>query len=94
LDCIANGSGIEQKGLTADNYLIDLSIQNEQKPPIIAGLLLIAPATDYTVELMEPGLNDDQKEQLKTKGFYVEKSEYFEEGNIWRREIFQVIFIH
>jgi hypothetical protein len=39
---------------------------------------------------MEPELNEDQRNELKTKGFYLEKSEYFEEGNIWSQEFFQV----
>jgi pimeloyl-ACP methyl ester carboxylesterase len=39
---------------------------------------------------MEPELSEDQRNELKTKGFYMEKSEYFEEGNIWSQEFFQV----
>jgi hypothetical protein len=61
------------------------------KPPI-AALLLLAPAPDFTTELMEPQLSNDERERLKTEGFYVEKSEYFpdEPGNVWTREFFEV----
>ncbi|KAF7631109.1 Hydrolase_4 domain-containing protein [Meloidogyne graminicola] len=57
-----------------------------KKPPFpISGLLLIAPAPDFTKELMEPRLTVEDKENLKTKGFFEEKSDYFEK-NIWQLE--------
>jgi pimeloyl-ACP methyl ester carboxylesterase len=57
-----------------------------KKPPFpIAGLLLIAPAPDFTVELIEPRLTPELREQLNTKGFFEEPSEYFEK-NIWQKE--------
>jgi hypothetical protein len=41
---------------------------------------------------MEPALTEIEREQLKTEGSYVEKSDYFpdEPGNIWTREFFEV----
>uniref|UniRef100_A0A915M3P6 Serine aminopeptidase S33 domain-containing protein n=1 Tax=Meloidogyne javanica TaxID=6303 RepID=A0A915M3P6_MELJA len=58
---------------------------NKQPPFPIAGLLLIAPAPDFTKELIEPRLTEADKEQLKTKGYFEEKSAYFE-TNIWQKE--------
>jgi hypothetical protein len=62
-----------------------------EKQPI-AGLLLLAPAPDFITELMEPALTEIEREQLRTEGSYVEKSDYFpdEPGNIWTREFFEV----
>jgi pimeloyl-ACP methyl ester carboxylesterase len=42
----------------------------------IAGLVLLAPAPDFTVELMEPELTDAQRADLETKGYFEEFSEY------------------
>jgi len=50
--------------------------------PDLCGLLLIAPAPDFTKELMEPEFSDQQRVELETKGFISEKSEYSDEPNI------------
>ncbi|GAB5505996.1 MAG: alpha/beta hydrolase [Rhizobiaceae bacterium] len=55
----------------------------------LAGLLLIAPAPDFTVELMEPELTDAQRRELETKGFLEEPSEYSDEPNIYTRALFE-----
>ena len=48
----------------------------------LAGLLLIAPAPDFTAELMEPAFNATQINLLKTQGYFEEPSEYSDEPNI------------
>ena len=48
----------------------------------IAGLLLIAPAPDFTKELMEPAFTADQRIELEEKGFIEEPSEYSDEPTI------------
>jgi len=42
----------------------------------IAGLVLIAPAPDFTVELIEPALTKKQKKELADKGYFEEPSAY------------------
>ena len=48
----------------------------------VAGLLLIAPAPDFTKELMEPEFSDDQRSELESKGYIEEPSEYSDEPTI------------
>ncbi len=55
----------------------------------IAGLLLLAPAPDFTSELMEPELTDEQKRDLAERGFFEEHSEYSPEPNIYTRALFE-----
>jgi len=55
----------------------------------IAGLLLIAPAPDFTSELMQPVLTKKQKQQLDTQGYLEEPSQYSDEPNIYTRALFE-----
>jgi pimeloyl-ACP methyl ester carboxylesterase len=55
----------------------------------IAGLLLIAPAPDFTAELMQPKLTKAQKRQIETQGYLEEPSEYSPEPNIYTRALFE-----
>jgi pimeloyl-ACP methyl ester carboxylesterase len=55
----------------------------------IAGLLLLAPAPDFTVELMEPALSEDMRRDLDEKGFFEEHSQYSPEPNIYTRALFE-----
>ena len=55
----------------------------------IAGLVLIAPAPDFTAELMQPQLTDAQKRDLREKGFIQEPSGYSHEPNIYTRALFE-----
>lgn len=48
----------------------------------LAGILLIAPAPDFTHKLMEPGFSNNQKKELDENGFISEPSEYSDEPNI------------
>lgn len=54
----------------------------------LKALLLLAPAPDFTHELMKPQLSDDQKEQLQTRGYMEEPSEYSDEPNIFTKALF------
>jgi pimeloyl-ACP methyl ester carboxylesterase len=49
----------------------------------VKGLILIAPAPDFAMELIEPNLTEAEKHDLATKGWFEEKSEYLAEPNIW-----------
>jgi pimeloyl-ACP methyl ester carboxylesterase len=55
----------------------------------VAGLVLIAPAPDFTIELIEPQLTDELRKDLETKGFVEEHSEYSPEPNIYTRALIE-----
>ncbi|MEQ8296093.1 MAG: alpha/beta hydrolase [Nitratireductor sp.] len=55
----------------------------------VAGLVLIAPAPDFTVELMEPQLTDRHRRDLEQKGYFEEPSEYGPEPNVYTRALFE-----
>jgi pimeloyl-ACP methyl ester carboxylesterase len=46
------------------------------RPKRIKGLLLVAPATDFTEELMWAGFSEDIRQQILTEGHYLEPSPY------------------
>ncbi|GAB4357856.1 MAG: alpha/beta hydrolase [Oricola sp.] len=54
----------------------------------IAGLVLLAPAPDFTHELMLPELSDVQKADLERQGYFEEESEYSPEPNIFTKALF------
>lgn len=60
-----------------------------QSGPEVAGMVLIAPAPDFTSELIEPHLTDDQRSQLTEKGYFEEKSEYSPDPNIYTRALLE-----
>ena len=55
----------------------------------LAGMLLLAPAPDFTMELMEPHLTGEHRRQLETQGYMEEPSEYLPEPNIYTRALFE-----
>ncbi len=55
----------------------------------LAGMLLIAPAPDFTAELMEPDLTPEQLQALETQGYCEEPSEYSDEPNIYTKALFE-----
>lgn len=55
----------------------------------VAGLVLLAPAPDFTSELMEPKLKKAQKRDLETKGYFEVPSEYSPEPNVYTRALFE-----
>lgn len=55
----------------------------------VGGLLLLAPAPDFTSELMEPQLTAAQREALDTQGYFEEASEYAPEPNVYTRALFE-----
>ncbi len=55
----------------------------------VAGLLLIAPAPDFTIELMEPELTESQKSDLAEKGFIAVPSDYSDDPYIYTRALFE-----
>ncbi|QPC89504.1 carboxylesterase [Mesorhizobium sp. INR15] len=55
----------------------------------IAGLVLLAPAPDFTAELVEPALTEAQKRDLSEKGFFEEPSDYSAEPYIYTRALIE-----
>lgn len=55
----------------------------------IAGAVLIAPAPDFTLDLIEPHLTDGQRQDLADKGYFEEHSEYSPEPNIYTRDLIE-----
>ena len=55
----------------------------------LQALLLLAPAPDFTHELMTPNLSDVHKSQLETQGYMQEVSQYSDEPNIFTRALFE-----
>lgn len=55
----------------------------------IAGLVLIAPAPDFTVELVEPELTKKQKKDLAEKGYFEEPSDYDTNPYIYTRALIE-----
>ena len=53
----------------------------------LAGLLLIAPAPDFTSELVEPQLSDAQRRSLEETGRLEEPSEYSGEPNVYTKAL-------
>jgi pimeloyl-ACP methyl ester carboxylesterase len=51
----------------------------------VAGLVLIAPAPDFTMDLIEDKLDDAQRRQLADKAYFEEKSDYLPQPNRWTR---------
>lgn len=63
-----------------------LNIGRKSDP--IAGLLLLAPAPDFTVELMEPELTDAQRADMQDKGFFEEPTPYGPIPNRFTKKLF------
>ncbi|MES0134121.1 alpha/beta hydrolase [Mesorhizobium sp. M0016] len=49
----------------------------------VVGLVLLAPAPDFTAELVEPALTEEQRRDLREKGFFEEPSDYSAEPYIY-----------
>ncbi len=60
-----------------------------QNAPKLAGMVLIAPAPDFTSELIEPNLTEDERTSLSDKGYFEEFSEYSPEPNIYTRVLLE-----
>jgi pimeloyl-ACP methyl ester carboxylesterase len=55
----------------------------------VAGLVLVAPAPDFTTELVEPVLTDAQRRDLAAKGYFEEPSDYSAEPYIYTRALIE-----
>jgi len=55
----------------------------------VAGLVLIAPAPDFTMDLVEPGLTQEQRRDLAEKGYFETHSEYSGEPSLFTRALIE-----
>ncbi|WP_422372245.1 alpha/beta hydrolase [Hoeflea sp.] len=55
----------------------------------VAGLVLVAPAPDFTLELMEPELTEAQRQALAQDGYYEEPTPYGPDPNVFTRALFE-----
>lgn len=55
----------------------------------VAGLVLLAPAPDFTAELVEPALTEAQRRSLSDKGFFSEPSAYSNEPYIYTKALIE-----
>jgi pimeloyl-ACP methyl ester carboxylesterase len=55
----------------------------------VAGLVLIAPAPDFTAELVEPALTGAQRRDLAEKGYFEEPSDYSDQPYIYTRALIE-----
>lgn len=64
-------------------------LRRSKEGPHVAGLLLIAPAPDFTADLIEPNLSEMEKASLIEHGYFEEPSEYSSEPNIFTRALIE-----
>lgn len=62
-------------------------LKKEGKEP--AGIVLIAPAPDFTAVLVEPTLSDAQKRDLQEKGYFEEPSDYSPNPYVYTRALLE-----
>jgi len=55
----------------------------------VRGLVLIAPAPDFTAELVEPAMTDEQRRELAEQGYFEIPSEYVDEPYIYTRNLIE-----
>ncbi|MET3613795.1 pimeloyl-ACP methyl ester carboxylesterase [Rhizobium aquaticum] len=53
----------------------------------VEGMVLIAPAPDFTMDLIEPSLGETERKSLADKGYFEEHSEYSPEPNIFTAKL-------
>jgi pimeloyl-ACP methyl ester carboxylesterase len=64
-------------------------LKKRKKAPKMDGLVLIAPAPDFTTELIEPNLTDSQRQSLSDRGYFEEHSEYSSQPDVYTRELIE-----
>jgi pimeloyl-ACP methyl ester carboxylesterase len=62
-------------------------LKKQGKSP--AGIVLIAPAPDFTAALVEPSLSEAQKRDLQEKGYFEEPSDYSPNPYVYTRALIE-----
>ncbi|MCL6705889.1 alpha/beta hydrolase [Pseudomonas sp. R2.Fl] len=64
-------------------------IARRGRGPKVVGIVLIAPAPDFTAELIEPHLSEAERRSLAERGYFEEPSEYSPEPNVYTRALIE-----
>jgi pimeloyl-ACP methyl ester carboxylesterase len=64
-------------------------LRRRKKAPALDGMVLIAPAPDFTIDLIEANLGDAERASLAERGFFEEHSEYSPEPNVFTRALLE-----
>ncbi|CDZ61867.1 Abhydrolase domain-containing protein 10, mitochondrial [Neorhizobium galegae bv. orientalis] len=64
-------------------------LKRRKKAAKVDGIVLIAPAPDFTAELIEPNLTEAERQSLAERGYLEERSEYSPEPNIYTRALIE-----
>jgi pimeloyl-ACP methyl ester carboxylesterase len=64
-------------------------LRKRKKAPALQGMVLIAPAPDFTIDLIEPNLSEKEKTSLAERGYFEEHSDYSPEPNIFTRALIE-----
>ena len=64
-------------------------LRKRKKALEVRGLVLIAPAPDFTLDLIEPNLTAVEKASLAERGFFEEPSAYSPQPNIYTRALME-----
>lgn len=64
-------------------------LKRRKKAAKVDGIVLIAPAPDFTAELIEPNLTEAERRSLAERGYLEERSEYSPEPNIYTRALIE-----
>jgi pimeloyl-ACP methyl ester carboxylesterase len=64
-------------------------LRKRKKAPVIQGMVLIAPAPDFTIDLIEPNLSQAERTSLSEHGYFEEHSDYSSEPNIFTRALME-----
>jgi pimeloyl-ACP methyl ester carboxylesterase len=64
-------------------------LRKRKRKPEIQGLVLIAPAPDFTIDLIEPNLSDTERTVLAEQGYLEEPSDYSAEPNIFTQALIE-----
>ncbi|MGV1771313.1 alpha/beta hydrolase [Agrobacterium vitis] len=80
--------GSSMGGWIALRLIQELKARHDN-PTQVSGMVLIAPAPDFTSDLIEPLLGDRERAELAEKGYFEEISEYSPEPNIFTRALME-----
>jgi pimeloyl-ACP methyl ester carboxylesterase len=81
--------GSSMGGWIALRLAQELARQGGVTLPKLAGMVLIAPAPDFTSELIEPNLKAKERKSLAERGYFEERSQYSPEPNIYTRALIE-----
>ena len=64
-------------------------LSKQKRSPKVQAMVLIAPAPDFTFELIEPKLTEAERQSLAERGYFEEPSDYSPEPNIYTRALME-----